>query len=561
MTTKASILVLNMLMLILVCHTAWGGAAGNVTITFPPAGQSYRTVGGLTVQGTYIMTQDSGMTGSLAPGDPRNICCCGESATLSPYYLDSAYAEKTYANCLYSIDGNGSGGCGTIYGGGDWTQLDVPQGFSAPISISGLAKNTSHTVTVYLQEVYSAWCPRQADAYGISGSVFAQDSTSFYIPTQCDVAINNFSGNNNILTFGSGNNVAFSGSMVENFGNPISWSISIGKTGVIASGSGPSISGASWNGSFVSPGTYTATLTATSAPDCTAISTFNVTVYKPKGCTSVQTNSSADLISGGLTHSQTLFTVPNGKPVSDFVLYYNSADGYPSLMGTGWRHSYDIYIQQNIDGSYSYFDGKGLETVLYKNGASYTPVNYAYPVLLKNSGSSFTLTQKDGTMLNFDQTGRCTGIQDRNTNTLILGYGANGSLSSITDSYGRVISLQYDTYNRISTITDLNGNTHNFTYGGNFLVAVTTNTADNHVRKWAYTYDTNGNMLTKTDPAGFVVTYTYDSNGRYLSSTDPEGGIRSLSYNGSASTSTFTEKDGGVWTYIYGQTRSCQVFS
>ena len=280
--------------------------------------------------------------------------------------------------------------------------------------------------------------------------------------------------------------------------------------------------------------------------------------------------SSANVSSGNLYHSQTLFTMTNSKGLGDFVLSYNSLDSTSEPLGIGWTHNYNVHL--TVSGDYAVVvegDGKRGTLIRPLNGTSFTPAS-PWPVLTQNSDNTYLLTHKDGRKYYFNSEGKLTSIVDRNSNTTTFVYDASNNLITVTDSYGRVISISYNASNLISNIIDPNGNIHSFTYdnntlyGTNILVGIMTQTPTETLN-WTYTYSTMINtyalmafplMHTKTDPAGYTTTYTYDNNyyyNRVLTSTDPEGKVKTLSYP-TTDTTTVTEKDGGVWTYKYNAT-------
>ena len=48
---------------------------------------------------------------------------------------------------------------------------------------------------------------------------------------------------------------------------------------------------------------------------------------------------------------------------------------------------------------------------------------------------------------------------------------------------------------------------------------------DRHTRSWSYTYDRNGNMVTQTDPAGYMISVVHDSLDRPISRLVPAGAL------------------------------------
>ena len=260
-------------------------------------------------------------------------------------------------------------------------------------------------------------------------------------------------------------------------------------------------------------------------------------------------DSSVNSSSGNLYHDQTLFNTNT----LGITLSYNSIDNYSGPLGKGWTHNWNIFLFSNpSDNSIGLKQADG-RIVYFKlnNGIYYPEAQSGEDSYITYTSDTYTLIEKNGTTYNFNATtGKLTSIRDRNGNTTTLTYtGAN--LTSITDPSGRLIYLTYDSQNRISTVRDLNNNTYTFTYTNGILVGLSTQSSTLSPQSWSYTYDSNGQMLTKTDPQGYVTTYTYDTDGKVVSSQDPEGKIKAISYEPSANSVTVTEKDGGIWTYKY----------
>ena len=317
------------------------------------------------------------------------------------------------------------------------------------------------------------------------------------------------------------------------------------------------------SGKSLEPGTYQATLTVTRDDgECPLVSTStDITITandKDDTCPianpdtpEIPSGSSLNAINGNVNHTQTLFTVPNSKLMSDFTLTYNSRDGYNGALGAGWTHNYNTVLQYNsIQDTYVLSTGGGGRTALYQNDNYYTSSISVYPILAKNSDNTLTLTYKNGSVYNFNAQGKLTSIADKNGNTLAVTYDASSNLIKIADSTGKTITLGYDGNNRISSMTDPNNNTYSLTYTGNFLTSVSSNNSLG-TQTWTYTYDDNAFMLTKTDPLGNLYQYAYDTNHRVSQTTDPQGKIQTIQYEPDYSTTTVTEKDGGIWVYQY----------
>ncbi|MFA4829679.1 MAG: MopE-related protein [Thermodesulfovibrionales bacterium] len=258
-------------------------------------------------------------------------------------------------------------------------------------------------------------------------------------------------------------------------------------------------------------------------------------------CSNISLGSTANPGSGNLYHDQTLFNTNT----LGFTLSYNSLDNFGSPLGKGWTHNYNLLLFGGHDGSLGLKQGDGRIVYFRLNQGIYYPdaESGENSYILYNADNTYTLIEKAGTTYTFNSLGKLTSIKDRNNNTTTLTY-TGDNLVSVIDPSGRTITLTYDSQNRISSVRDINNNTYTFTYTDSMLVGIST-------LNWSYSYDSNGQMLTKTDPKGYVTAYTYDANNRVISSIDPEGKTKSITYDQTTNTAVVTEKDGGVWTYRY----------
>jgi RHS repeat-associated protein len=408
---------------------------------------------------------------------------------------------------------------------------------------------------------YMSYCPDgcAAGIHDLRGSLSGYGCCPAELISPCQMHITNFQTNVSSINVSAGQVAAINGTIVGNPGGSTNWTVTIQGTGVVINGSTESVE-AYWNGldslgKALTPGNYTLTLTAqTTGGACNGNSiqrttTLNVTA-NPIQCLLFPGGSLVNVASGNLNHTQALFQLPNAKFGGDFSLSYNSLDGRVTPLGQGWTHSYNIQLLTNNDGSYTLIEGDGQRIVLYSNAGKYTPQKSNYPALTKYANNTYTLENKNGLIYSFDTNRIITGITDRNSNSLAFSYTSN-NLTGVTDPSGRTITLQYDPSNRISLISDPMGNGHSFTYTGQTLTGVSSQIVGLGTQYWVYTYDGNGNMLTRTDPGSFTTTYTYDGGYRLYQSTDPQTKNRTIAYNPSQSTTQITEKDGGVWTYFY----------
>lgn len=393
------------------------------------------------------------------------------------------------------------------------------------------------------------------NAMTAEGQCTASKSIPITVKSSCDTQITSLTGTSQIIDPSSGGNLGITGTISDSSGQQINWTLTTpdGKT---TTGSGKSVS-ASWdgknaNGKVVEPGTYSATLTATTADGkCSDNKTVNFTVTPapPGQCGLYVTfGSSAHVASGNLSHSQELFTSRGGALPAGMTLYYNSLDPANGSLGRGWSHNYDMSLKENTEGSVLISEPNWKYDYFTLTNGTYTASPGNYSTLAKKTDGTFSLTQKDGQVYSFAN-GKVASIVDRNANTTTFTYNGN-NLATVTDSSGRLVSLSYDAANHLTSITDPSGNVYPTAVAENRLANITQPDGG----QWRYTYDANAYMLTKTDPLGNITSYVYDDQHRVTTSADPEGRTRGIAYSQTTETvksTAFTEKDGGVWSYSY----------
>lgn len=365
--------------------------------------------------------------------------------------------------------------------------------------------------------------------------------------SMCIAKIKDFNGSEGIIDPVSGGSIKFTASV----GNT-KWKLAVaGRTFSGTGGVNITWNGKNSDGTMLSPGSYSATLTATS-PDgkCTDKKTINFKVTPaPDGQCGlyVQFGSQAHMASGNLSHSQELFASRGGSLPAAMVLYYNSLDSHNSSLGRGWSHSYDFTLTENSDGSVLISKPNWSHDYFTPSNGSYSASPGNYSRLAKNADGTFNLTSKDG-QVNIYANGRIATMTDRNGNTNTFTY-SGGQLATVTDPSGRTTSLAYDGANHLATATDPGGNIYTLAVGTT-LSSITQPDGGT----WQYSYDANAYVLTKIDPRGNTTTYAYDDQHRVVSSADSEGRTRSIAFPEGTDTvksTIFTEKDAGAWQYRY----------
>ncbi len=107
------------------------------------------------------------------------------------------------------------------------------------------------------------------------------------------------------------------------------------------------------------------------------------------------------------------------------------------------------------------------------------------------------------------------------TYTTRYGYDVAGNRLSVTDPLTNVTRYTYDAANNVASTTDANTKVTRYRYDSEDRVTwVRGPDASTDAQASTYTYDAEGNLLTRTDPLSRTTTSTYDDSGRLQSVTD-----------------------------------------
>ncbi len=138
-------------------------------------------------------------------------------------------------------------------------------------------------------------------------------------------------------------------------------------------------------------------------------------------------------------------------------------------------------------------------------------------------------------------------------------------LTVVTDALGNQTSYRFDVNQNLLNVTDPTGQVRVFNHNpaqNNLVTSITgggtcpvcQNPGAGDI---TYTYDSNGNILTKTDSLGNTTTTTYDPVfGHVTSATDPLGHLYKYTYDASGNLASASDPDGNTTSYAvnsYGQ--------
>ncbi len=214
---------------------------------------------------------------------------------------------------------------------------------------------------------------------------------------------------------------------------------------------------------------------------------------------------------GVLFYQRADLSIPNRSMPLEAVFYYNSSYADTNYgYGRGWTLGYEYRYTADSSGV-TIMTGDGRKDT-YTGNTGGSPVHiYTAPAgvfsTLTADSNGYTLRTKEGVQYIFaDTLSKCvTQIRDRNNNALHFAY-SNGHLDSISDDNGRSIIL---------------------TWTDSLLTSLTANVGD---RTWQYAYDILGNLVSVTNPMGYIVHYGHDKSNRINRFTDEAGYSTHISY-------------------------------
>lgn len=250
-------------------------------------------------------------------------------------------------------------------------------------------------------------------------------------------------------------------------------------------------------------------------------------------CNEQASNSTVNLGTGRLSHDQRVFALNSGLPLFlDISLYYRSSPFAPSTIGNGWSHTYEMTLQSG-SGTAMIFWYLGERRIYNMYSTVYVSPKGDFSTLVKNGDNTWTITEPNGLIRNFDTSGRISSLVDKYGNTKTFSYDlTTGKLAGVTDPSNRTVSFGYDpTSGKLTTITDPNNKVYTLDYPSGKLETVTLPGSD----QWKYTYNsTNGLLESKTDPGQFKSSYLYTGQ-QVTTATDPNLKTRGYSFAASAS--------------------------
>ena len=249
---------------------------------------------------------------------------------------------------------------------------------------------------------------------------------------------------------------------------------------------------------------------------------------------------------GNLVLKETDQSIPGrGIPVSVTRTNNSRKSTTAGIFGYGWFSNIETRIIDAGSGPITLVDGDNTRHIFGESiGGGYVSAGGIYLTLIKNADLTYTITQADGTKVNYNTSGKVASIVDTNGNTTAFTYDVNGKLTTMRDASGRTTSIAYGTNGYVSSITDPAN------------------------RTVAYEYDVNGNVTKVTDTSGKFTTHGYDATHRLTGITNPRNITTTVGYGASDRVANINRPitiDGVATTsttnYVYDTTNMVTTFT
>lgn len=281
-------------------------------------------------------------------------------------------------------------------------------------------------------------------------------------------------------------------------------------------------------------------------------------VEKGKLVNSKEQGDPVNIANGNVTRDELDIALPGiGFPLN-FARHFDSQSTLDVGLGPGWTHSYAGVLSFQQDGSILWTNSVGQRFTFTPDGQGGFDVPNTLFGTFSETQDGFEYRNKDGQATAFDITGKLIEITDRNGNSLVLDYDAQGQLATVTDADAPTRQLIFThTNGLISEVSDFTGRTWTYQYTNNGRLSQVTSpddaeTSAQTVQYHYYTDQARDGLLHQIiQPDDGVITYTYYTDGRAFQVTGPEGFTHSFTYDLFRQQTTFSDERGNHTTHEY----------
>ena len=237
----------------------------------------------------------------------------------------------------------------------------------------------------------------------------------------------------------------------------------------------------------------------------------------------------------------------------DFSRVYNqgiSSRYETGILGYGWNYSYDYYLEEvTEDNAIRFYNPTGGFRLYVDdgNGGYESDSDLDFSTLVKNNDNSYTLTESNGVVYQFNPNLSWQSFTQSNGSSLTATY-SNNKLSKVTHSDGQYLEFTYNNQNRLSKITDDLGQESTYSYdsSGEQLTQVT----DFNDQVLNYTYNNDRGLTRVSNEIGNEINYSYDSQQR----------LSRISLKDNAQAITYSYNNTGIVTITDENDRSSKLF-
>ena len=152
---------------------------------------------------------------------------------------------------------------------------------------------------------------------------------------------------------------------------------------------------------------------------------------------------------------------------------YRSRTGPDTAQGRGWDFSYNVSLTPQPDGTVRLCSGNGRCDTFYPDGTNgwFRDEHFVSVGDLDGDGAPERVSFADGGVWVFHPpgstaAGKLARIEDRNHNTLTLGYNPAGKLVTIVDTLNRTNTVTYNPVGLIASVIDFSGRVVRYEYDG-----------------------------------------------------------------------------------------------
>ena len=252
-----------------------------------------------------------------------------------------------------------------------------------------------------------------------------------------------------------------------------------------------------------------------------------------------------NLATGNYVYENTFLNIPYDMPLS-FRLFYNVLGEKGGTAGNGWRHNFELSIQEHSNGLYEVFfdDGSVKRFIVNENGLI-EPLPGTTAKLTKTV-DGYKYNDIDWMHYYFTTEGHLISQRDRVGNYFELTYDKNNRLERVQNDQGDYICYSYNKDGKLESVVDNNGRAVTLKYDADLMIAV----CDVMGNETAYNYDDRKCLIEITNPNGICcLVNRYDDKSRTTEQFFPDGGMVTYEYKDSENQLTLTEQNGNSITY------------